>query len=58
MKQNKIAMVKIKGKNEAGEVIQENKKTVLLKFHHVADQPVIKKKKNQCKLILGDTWNN
>lgn len=55
---HKTAMVKVNGKNELAMVIKENSKTVLLKFNHVGGTPVIKKKKNQVRLILGNAWDS
>lgn len=49
----KKVVTPIRGYNEVGCVVQENAKTLVLKFHHIPNKPVLTVKKKRCQGILG-----
>lgn len=52
----KSVSVVVGGRNEVGQVIRENKKSVWIKLNNIPRTPTIKRKKAAVRLLLADVW--
>jgi len=56
MKWPKIGMIALNGRQVSGTVVREGAKRVWLRLDDTPNTPTIQRRKQQVRLLFGDTW--